>query len=741
MMTNSLSISRSMFNVLTRGKLSILLFHAVPKSTSELVNDLTLAEFERIVDFVGRQFNVMPLDDAVQRLAENRLPERAAAITFDDGYDSWLQGVAPLLLKRNLHATFFITTAQFDQERMWHERVALALAQLPGPTFDLPGFGLPQLDLSSLALRRRALQLIEQLLKYQRLEVRDSLLQRLERCAGTVQQQLPSFTADQVRALHTMGFGIGAHTVRHPILALCDRAEAQREIGEVREILAHQIGAPVRAFAYPNGRPGVDFVREHIDMVRAAGYAYAVTTESGAADIHTPRFEIPRFTPWGPSGMRMGLQLARNLRKRPRYVSLPRTQHPAADTDPGQRPLVTFVENGSGFGGAVVALQTLLRSSEQTGYRYEVISNLPSGDFERLPAVCAHRVIADRWVNFRPLSQRVRQQLGQGLVARSTLFLLGRLDDLCNRLPYFLRLAAHVARHRPAIIHGNNDPSSNREAMLVARLLGIPYVQHVRGAISDSLERRYMRNGPDLFVPVSRWLTGELLLAGVHAERIRHIYDGVETSNPGTAAPSDLRAELGLAPDTILVAMVGMLVRWKGQDLFLDAVARLRQGPRPVAFLLIGGTPERGDSGYAQGLQQQVQVLGLQRIVHFLGKRNGLPALLPQIQICVSASTEPEPLGLVMLEALMQGCLFIGPAFGAACEVVEDGRTGYLFQPGSAASLAAKLALAINRCDDASTAAQGRSLVETWFSGPRCAQHTQQLHEQLLHLRPHGPAE
>nr|WP_145544874.1 glycosyltransferase [Variovorax boronicumulans] len=726
--------------LLARDKLSVLLFHAVPAESPTLVNDVTLATFERTIDFVGERFTVIPLSDAVECLQRGKLPPRAACITFDDGYDNWLDGPAAVLERRNMHATFFITTGQFDGDRMWHERLTQAIARLPDQEFDLPGLGVPRLPMGTVEERRRVLLLLEQLLKYQRLAVREELLAALERRAGVSPAALPRMTQSQLRQLHAKGFAIGAHTVAHPILSLCEPALAQREIGIGREMLQGIIGAPVTAFAYPNGRPMSDFGPEHVTMVQRAGYTHAVTTQWGAATVRTPVFEIPRFTPWGPSEARMGLQLTRNLVTRPRLTGLTRplaaaSPEAGAQTEPARRPVVAFVENGAGFGGAIVALQTLIEGLAQQGGTYHVVANMPVGQFGAMPGVRSFHVIRDRVVDFRAVAQSLRGRLGTGLLSKSLLFLIGRMDDVVNRLPYLLRLCLHLWRLQPDIVHGNNEPTSNREAMLAAKLLRLPYVQHVRGALGVSRNAPWMLAGPRVFVPVSRWLAGDLLACGVPGERVRQVYDAIELDEAPPPAPRpDLRRELGLAPDVVLVALVGMLVRWKGQDLFLEAIARMGPAQQKLAFLLIGGTPERGDPAYAQALQAKAAALAGTAQVHLLGRRDDVAELLPQIQVAVSASTEPEPLGLVMLEAIAHGCVFVGPAFGAAPEVIRDGHNGYLFTPGSPAALADKLEAALRSLalvDDASRR-EARAYVTEGFSGPRCAHDILDVHRSLL---------
>ena len=123
-------------------------------------------------------------------------------------------------------------------------------------------------------------------------------------------------STDDLIDISNRGFEIGAHTLEHPILGLCDIDRAREEIGQTREVLEGIIKRPVTSFAYPNGHPAVDFSAQHIQMVKQAGYRYAVTTQWGVANANTSPYQIPRFTPWGPSRTKMTLQLIRNFYSR-----------------------------------------------------------------------------------------------------------------------------------------------------------------------------------------------------------------------------------------------------------------------------------------------------------------------------------------------------------------------------------------------------------------------------------------
>jgi peptidoglycan/xylan/chitin deacetylase (PgdA/CDA1 family) len=317
---------RHLLHLIASEKLSVFLFHKVPPSADALVpNDLDHEKFSVVLDFVAEHFHVLPLADAVKLLAEGKLPARAASITFDDGYPEWPQGVAEILARRSIPATFFITTGQFEGRPMWHERLANVVRTFRGDVLDTRAVRLPPLEVGAPAQRAAAVQALEFHFKYLPPAIRDRFLAELEASVGARMEDVPAFSTKDLAVIADKGFEIGAHTVDHPILGLCNADLARDEIGKTREILEGIIRRPVRSFAYPNGRPGVDFSYRHIDMVKAAGYDYAVTTQWGVARRDTSPFQIPRFTPWGPSRRQMSFQVLRNIFTLPE--SIPEARH------------------------------------------------------------------------------------------------------------------------------------------------------------------------------------------------------------------------------------------------------------------------------------------------------------------------------------------------------------------------------------------------------------------------------
>ena len=306
---------RLLLNSLSKDKLSVLLFHKVPRIQHELFqDDLDLKEFERAIEYLQSQFIILPLGDAIERLGKKKLPRRAACITFDDGYPDWCDGIVPMLLQHNLPATLFITAGQFQGLPLWNERILHSVSNCSEKIQTLHTSFLPEpLPLITLECRRRAVSTLEKLLKFHSAPQREVMLAELEAVLGVRSSSTPKMTAQQLREIHNKGFEIGAHTVGHPILTSCSDNEAFEEIGTSKEILAGITGSAINSFAYPNGLPGRDFSAAHVNMVKRAGFKYAVTTGTGAARWCSSAFQIPRFTPWGPTSSRRTVQVARNI--------------------------------------------------------------------------------------------------------------------------------------------------------------------------------------------------------------------------------------------------------------------------------------------------------------------------------------------------------------------------------------------------------------------------------------------
>lgn len=294
--------------------LTILIFHRVLSTIDPLrPGEPDVAAFARLMRFVARNFVVLPLPDAVERLTSGRLPRRACCITFDDGYADNLHNALPVLEANRLPATVFVATGYLDGGRMFNDTVTDAVGATAKSLLDLSELDLGVHPIGDTAAKRAAIEAILAAFKRRPPEVRESQSRRFLELAGCA--SLPGdimLSSEQLLELSRRGVEIGGHTVAHTILTTLDDGQALAEMIAGKRRLEAITGRSVDSFAYPNGRPGRDYAERHVGLVRKAGFARAVTTAFGVARRSSDVFQLPRFTPWATYPIKAAGQFLRN---------------------------------------------------------------------------------------------------------------------------------------------------------------------------------------------------------------------------------------------------------------------------------------------------------------------------------------------------------------------------------------------------------------------------------------------
>ena len=108
----------------------------------------------------------------------------------------------------------------------------------------------------------------------------DQLVEKLQVHDPCTEQDL-MLGWDEVRTMHEAGISFGSHTVTHPILTALSPGRMRQELVESKQAIERELQAPVRSFAYPNGKAG-DFNEATKAILREAGYSCALTTIVGA---------------------------------------------------------------------------------------------------------------------------------------------------------------------------------------------------------------------------------------------------------------------------------------------------------------------------------------------------------------------------------------------------------------------------------------------------------------------------
>jgi peptidoglycan/xylan/chitin deacetylase (PgdA/CDA1 family) len=262
-----------------------------------------LDHFEKQLDYLARHYHVLSMDEFMKARQDRRaMPLRTAVITFDDGWEDNYSVAFPILKRRAIPATIFLSTDYIGtKQAFWQEQI-LHLLQVCRSRIQSGEIVTSVLQEFPPALKAAVLsndpegaawRLIEDLKGTDDVS-RSALLSAL---AGTLNS--PSFpyhangfmTWDQVRDMHAAGIGFGSHSRSHRLLPSLSSREVSEEVRESKKQMEDMLGAPITTFAYPNGNYDAAVMAE----LKEAGYRLAATTRRGINTVWTNPFELRRL--------------------------------------------------------------------------------------------------------------------------------------------------------------------------------------------------------------------------------------------------------------------------------------------------------------------------------------------------------------------------------------------------------------------------------------------------------------
>lgn len=247
-------------------------------------------------------YNVLPLGEAVERLASGTLPRKSVVLTFDDGLADFALKVQPLLAKYNFPATVYLSTYYTNFNRpvfgmfcsyvLWkgRARTLQARALFPDPADT-------SWNLTTESGRVAALTAITGYAESHRLSgaEKDDLAMRVAAAVGVDADELlrkrilRQVTPEEVTSLSRAGVDFQLHTHRHRTPR--DAGLFAREIEENREWIVRMTGAPADQFCYPSGV----YHPEFLGWLRAHDVRSATTCDTGIATCRTDPMLLPRL--------------------------------------------------------------------------------------------------------------------------------------------------------------------------------------------------------------------------------------------------------------------------------------------------------------------------------------------------------------------------------------------------------------------------------------------------------------
>lgn len=264
------------------------------------------------------------------------------------------------------------------------------------------------------------------------------------------------------------------------------------------------------------------------------------------------------------------------------------------------------------------------------------------------------------------------------------------------------RLAALLRRERVSLVHLNNSIIKNHAWMIAAYIARVPCITHERGINPRFLPRAiFLARSLKAIICISGAVQNNFRALGLEKLALVTIHNGLDpTEMRVTRSPINVRTELGLDESCRLVGMVGNIKEWKGQEVVVRAMAKIRQEFPDVVCLLIGDTSP-ADEAYRNRLATLIEQHQLGSRVLITGYRKDIPNYINALDVQVHASIEPEPFGRVLLEGMALAKPLVASDGGAVQEIVIKGETGMIFRAGSADELASCLEQILSNPQDA----------------------------------------
>ncbi len=230
------------------------------------------AWFEKVVLLLKSKYNMISAQDIYEFYYNHKQLKNSCLITVDDGHVSSWSIIYPILKKHNVPAIFFVSpyiSKNNDTAIYWFQ----AVRQINCPEVFEEIFGSP-------------------------ITV-DEIWNRLDNAKREHNKDFvyrQNMTLEQIKQVDSEGLvAIGAHTMKHPFLARETAERSKKEITDSVSQLEALLGHPVLYFAYPNGRPEIDWGKREVEILKGTSVKISFSTKHENFKISNEPYEIPRF--------------------------------------------------------------------------------------------------------------------------------------------------------------------------------------------------------------------------------------------------------------------------------------------------------------------------------------------------------------------------------------------------------------------------------------------------------------
>jgi glycosyltransferase involved in cell wall biosynthesis len=319
--------------------------------------------------------------------------------------------------------------------------------------------------------------------------------------------------------------------------------------------------------------------------------------------------------------------------------------------------------------------------------------------------------------------------------------LLSPFTKMGNVLGGFVLPALHYAmllrRRGIDLVNLNNSITRNHPWMVAAMLARIPCVTHEMGINRQySALSRFLGRRLEAVISLSHAIHSAMKSAGADLPNVTVIHCGIDVARyQQIETPDQLRRKHDITEAVPIIGVVGNLRAWKGQETIVRATALLRRKYPDIRCLLVGGqTP--ADLPYVERLKAIATEQGIAAHIVFTGFQSNSIDYMRLMDVVAHTSTSPEPFGIVTLEAMSLGKPLVSTTIGGPAEVVVDGVSGLLVDPGKPELLARAIESLLDDPRAASAMGEcGRQRLHAEFTLAKSLKRTIDIYQRIFHGR------
>jgi glycosyltransferase involved in cell wall biosynthesis len=268
------------------------------------------------------------------------------------------------------------------------------------------------------------------------------------------------------------------------------------------------------------------------------------------------------------------------------------------------------------------------------------------------------------------------------------------------------KLAEFIKKEGINIVHARSRAPA-WSAYFAAKKAGVHYMTTFHGTYGlgpkgiKKIYNRVMTLGEKVIVISSHIKNHVLKHYNIDESKLAFIHRCVDVEKFDNSAVTPARLnniveEYHLPTDKKIILLIGRLTRWKGQELLIDALAKIKDR---TDFHCVFTGDDQGRVKYTEGLLDKIKEYEMTGRFTFIKHTDDVPALMKACDIVVSASIEPEAFGRIAAEGEAMGKIVLASNIGGSLDNLKDGITGRHFISGDADDLSQKLTWALDLPD------------------------------------------